>query len=179
MSAPDMRGRVRSRCLALVLAFATVSASGVATAQTTPDADAEAREFVRLALATRAWETGIAQIAPVVIKQVTAAIESKLTRSLTPAEEEKILVSFKRAIAVTVPEQAVEDAFVELARRHYTPDEIRELLRFQKSPIGEKSRRLAPIMAVEGAAVGRKLVESRQAEFTKNFQDEVRKEFAR
>jgi hypothetical protein len=174
-----MGARLRGGALALAAALAIVSLPCGAPAQTAADPDTEAREFVRLTLATRAWEIGIAQIAPLAVKQVTAAIESKLNRSLTPAEEEKVLVSFKRAIAATVSEQAVEDAFVELAKRHYTPEEIRELLRFQRSPVGEKSRRLVPVMAAESAAVGRKLVESRQDELTRNFQDELRKEFAR
>lgn len=170
----------RQRYLLALAVVLVVSAPLTARAQTAaPDSDAEAREFVRLSLATRAWDLAVAQIAPLAIKQVTGAIESKLGRSLTPAEEEKILVAFKRAIATTVTEQAVEDAFVELARRHYTPDDIRQLLQFQRSPIGEKSRRLAPVMATEGAALGRKLVETRQGELTRSFQEELRKEFSR
>jgi hypothetical protein len=52
-------------------------------------------------------------------------------------------------------------------------------LRFYRTLLGAKSVRLAGALVAEGAAVRERLAKSKEAQFLRRFQEELRKEFPR
>ncbi|HUG38000.1 MAG TPA: DUF2059 domain-containing protein, partial [Candidatus Limnocylindrales bacterium] len=52
-------------------------------------------------------------------------------------------------VAETFPRSRVEEIAADGYARHFDEAELRELLRFQQSPVGRKASRLAPVIAAE------------------------------
>ena len=49
-------------------------------------------------------------------------------------------------------DQLLEEVYVPLYEKHFTEDELRQLLAFQRSPLGQKSTKLIPLIMQEGMA---------------------------
>jgi hypothetical protein len=57
----------------------------------------------------------------------------------------------RRFVADTLPGDRAEGIAADVYARHFDEAELRELLQFQRSPVGMKARRLAPVVARETA----------------------------
>ena len=64
-----------------------------------------------------------------------------------------------------------EDIYARLYSKHASPGEIKDLLTFYKTPIGQRALSLSRVLLTEGAEAGRSLAKSREKEFQSKFVD--------
>ena len=84
----------------------------------------------------------------------------------------------RRTFAGVFPTALFEDELVSAYAKHFTEADAKELLRFYRTPIGSKAIRVAAVLTGEGAAIGQRLAQSRQAEFAQRLRDELAREFS-
>lgn len=82
---------------------------------------------------------------------MAALLQDRLSRRLQEAEWGLLSQIVGRFVAETFPRSRVEEIAADGYARHFDEAELRELLRFQQSPVGRKASRLAPVIAVETA----------------------------
>ena len=102
----------------------------------------------------------------------------QLGRPVSPAEERKLVDVIRRTFAGVFPTALFEDQLVSVYAKHLSEAEAKELLRFYATPVGSKAIRLAAVLTREGAAIGQRLAQSRQAEFAQRLRDELAREFS-
>lgn len=137
------------------------------------------RELVHVATGSDVTGAMFQQIAQALVPGLKPALERRLGRPVSPAEERKLIDVVRRTFAGVFPTALFEDELVSAYARHFTEADAKELLRFYRTPIGSKAIRVAAVLTGEGAAIGQRLAESRQAEFAQRLRDELAREFSR
>lgn len=122
----------------------------------TPAKQADTRKLLE---ATGALKVGQA-MSEAVVNQMTQAI--KQARPDIPARMFDVLAEeVNQAIAEEMnAKDGLVDLMVVLYHKHFSHQEIRELLAFYQSPVGKKAGALAPTMSKEGFAIGQRWGES-------------------
>lgn len=115
----------------LVLSICFLAISAMGTAQSS-DFKKDAREFVEV---SGVDQTFLAQLEPV-IQQI-------------PAKKQ---AAFKKDIEALLPEY--KDIMVDIMIKHYTHDEIKEILKFYNSPVGKKIQSKQNLIIKEGMEKG-------------------------
>lgn len=62
--------------------------------------------------------------------------------------------------------ESIKKDIAKIYMKNFTDDEIKELIAFYKTPIGQKTATLVPVIATEGAMIGEQRVEEHKAELT-------------
>lgn len=93
------------------------------------------------------------------------SIQASTGRELTKSEFDKLKVAFKHAFSETYPAKDWVAPFSGLYERSFSAPELDELLRFYKSPAGQKYLRAQGMLATEGAKIGLSLVQSKEEQF--------------
>jgi hypothetical protein len=91
------------------------------------------------------------QVGAGMMQAVAVTLEQRLARRLQEAEWRMIAGIVRRFVADTLPGDRAEGIAAEVYARHFDEAELRELLRFQRSAVGMKARRLTPLVARETA----------------------------
>lgn len=118
------------------------------------------------------------QMTYVVAATVRVELENQLRRPLSQGEVQQLVATVGRLLwRELLPAAAFERIQVELLDRHLTAAEIRELVRFYRSPTGAKLARLMSVLASEGAERGRELATAQMPEFQRRLAAELRRQF--
>ena len=118
------------------------------------------------------------QIARTLVPGLRPALESQLRRPVSAAEERKLVDVIRRTFAGVFPIALFEDELVSVYAKQFSEAEAKALLRFYRTPVGSKAIRVASVLTGEGAAIGERLAQSRQAEFAQRLRDELAHEFS-
>ena len=70
--------------------------------------------------------------------------------------------------------ESVKKDIAKIYMKNFTDDEIKELIAFYKTPIGQKVATLVPIVGVEAAMIGEQRVEEHKAELTQMILDKLK-----
>jgi uncharacterized protein len=70
--------------------------------------------------------------------------------------------------------ESIKKDMAKIYMRHFTDDELKELIAFYKTPIGQKTAILTPVLTAEGAKFGQQRVEEHKAEFTQMILDKLK-----
>lgn len=147
--------------------------AGPAAAQE-PGPRALARELARL-VSEGGQQRGVDELVGTsMLQAMGASLEQRLNRRLLEVEWRMLARIIERFVAETLPASRVEAIAAEVYLRHFDEAELRALVEFQRSPVGRKAMRLAPVVTVETAraldqelrrspAVPRMMEELRQA----------------
>jgi hypothetical protein len=134
--------------LALIVAFGTL-APGAAVAQTTrPEL---ARELARLLVDDTVRRGLDEQVYTSLMQAMSATLQERLSRRLLDVEWGLLSGIVRRFVAQTLPPSRTEEIAAEAYSRHFDEGELTDLLRFQRSEVGRKASRLAPVIATETA----------------------------
>ncbi|MDR2874573.1 MAG: DUF2059 domain-containing protein [Methylobacillus sp.] len=138
-----------------------------------------ATETAHLILATGGYDmlmdTGTAQG-----MQVFAAnMHGQLGRDLTQEEYAMYEKAFSDSFRETFPAEMWEAPLAEVYAKHFDNNDLAGLLAFYKTPLGEKLLRTQGALSKEGAEMGVKLVEGKQAEFVRAFTEKLSKAHAK
>jgi len=136
------------------------------------------RELVHMAAGSGVTDAMSEQIALALVPGLKPALGRQLGRPVSPAEERKLVDVIRRTFAGVFPTALFEDQLVSVYAKHLSEAEAKELLRFYATPVGSKAIRLAAVLTREGAAIGQRLAQSRQAEFAQRLRDELAREFS-
>jgi hypothetical protein len=136
--------------LGVVLVAVAVGGPAAAAAQE-PDSRQVARELAHLMREDATRRSVADQVAAGMMQAMAATLQERLNRRLLDLEVRMLGGIVERFVAETLPPSRTEEIAVDIYLRHYDPDELRELLRFQQSAVGRKTARLAPAIAADFA----------------------------
>ena len=91
------------------------------------------------------------QVTAGMIRAIGATIQNRLNRHLLEVEWRIVADIVRRFVSEAVPSSHAEEIAARVYARHFDEAELRELLRFQQSAVGQKASRLAPVIRVETA----------------------------
>ena len=134
--------------LALGLGCAIFAGAGPGVAQETAQR-ALARELARLMLDSAARRSIEEPLIAGMMQGVSTALQERLNRRLQDAEWQIVADIVRRFVGQTLSPDRAEEIAAEVYVRHFDADELRDLLAFQRSPVGRKTARLAPVIGVE------------------------------
>ena len=69
--------------------------------------------------------------------------------------------------------ESIKKDIAKIYMKNFTDDEIKELIAFYKTPIGQKVATLVPVIGVEAAMIGEQRVEAHKAELTQMILDKL------
>lgn len=99
--------------------------------------------------------TGSDSVAYQMANYISATIIGSLAaqrRDVTQAQITAAKEEVDTFLAARIP--ALRDSLTELYKAHYTPDDVRQLIVFFKTPVGKKFAETTPIVAREGTMIG-------------------------
>lgn len=82
---------------------------------------------------------------------VATTLQERLNRRLQDQEWRMVAEIARRFVAETLPSARTEELAATVYARQFDEAELRELLGFQRSAVGRKASRLAPVVAAETA----------------------------
>jgi hypothetical protein len=101
------------------------------------------------------------QVAAGMMRTIGATLQDRLNRRLLDVEWRIVADIVRRFVNETLPSSHAEEIAARVYARQFEETELRELLRFQQSAVGQKAARLAPVIRLETAeAIDAELRES-------------------
>ena len=115
------------------------------------------------------------EVAAGLVRAVAATLQERLNRRLQEVEWQTLAGIVRRFVADTLLPGRTEEIAADVYVWQFEEAELRELLRFQRSAVGRKAARLAPVIAQETAqALG---VEVRRSPVMPRLLDELGRAF--
>jgi len=115
------------------------------------------------------------QVTAGMIQTIGTTLQDRLNRRLLDVEWRIVADIAKRFVSEALPSSHAEELAARVYARNFEEAELRELLRFQQSPVGQKAARLAPVIRLEtaeaidadlrGSAAVPRMVEELQRQF--------------
>jgi len=138
---------IAAGALAALLSLAPPGAARAAP----PDAGrAElAHELARLMIDDTVRRDMDEQIGTGMVRVIQATLQQRLNRPLQESEGRVVVEIVRRFIAETPPSAGAEAVAARAYASHFDDAELRDLLAFQRSEVGRKAWRLAPVIATE------------------------------
>jgi hypothetical protein len=143
-----MTARAWTGALLLVLALGL---EGRAMAQEEPERKALARDLAHLMLDDTLRRELNEQVTGGLTLAVASTLQTKLGRRLLDVEWRILSEIVGRFVADTLVPSRTDELAGEVYARRFDEAELRELLAFQRSPVGRKAARLTPLIAIETA----------------------------
>jgi hypothetical protein len=140
---------VRGWLVGALLAAAVVGAAVAPADAQDPVARDLARELARLMLDSAARRGIEEPLVAGMMQGVGNALQERLNRRLLDVEWQMVAEIVRRFVGQTLSPERSEEIAAAVYVRHFDADELRELLAFQRSPVGRKTARLAPTVATE------------------------------
>jgi uncharacterized protein len=100
-------------------------------------------ELSRLVLPRESWDRMMVQSADQVLDMIVSSSQGKV--QLTPALRDRV----RRDFAAVVSYAEMIDLQAGLLAKHYTDAEVRELLAFYRTPLGQKAIRIMPDVSAD------------------------------
>src|SRR5262245_9117832 len=146
---------------AVTLALVVTLASARPVPAQEPGRQELALELARLMLDATARQRLGEQVNAAVIRAIGISLEERLNRSLQETEWRALASMVERFVADTLPAKRIEEIAARSYANHFEAAELGELLRFQRSAVGQKATRLAPVIDQQTArAIDAELRES-------------------
>ena len=86
-------------------------------------------------------------------------------------QPEKAKPKIEKFLRDTVGFKVIEDDMVKLYKKHFSEEEMQDLLKFYKTPTGKKMAKLQPVLFKEGAAIGQSRMMKRQDDLQKIMEE--------
>ena len=140
----------------LILALAVVTGCGgqksgtsgsTATSTSTASYDDDVKELMQV--------TGSDSVAYQMAQYISASIIGSLTQQRRDVTQQQVTAAQQEVdgfLATRVP--ALRDSLTGLYKKHYTQDDVRQLIVFFKTPVGAKFVKTTPLVAREGSEMG-------------------------
>jgi hypothetical protein len=110
------------------------------------------------------YEALTAQAANSMLVSCKEDFERELDRELYETEYEELREVMKRTLMDVFTPQAWEEAIVPVYMKHFTADELRDLLRFYETPVGSKLLENQASLRNDYRQVAKRMAEEREGE---------------
>lgn len=138
----------RRRWVAVVLVAAVLGGAAEAVAQ--QDRQRElARELAHLMLDNPTRRGVDEQVGASMMQAIGLTLQQRLNRRLLEMEWRMVGEIVQRFVGEVLPSSRTEALAAEVYMRHFSADELEELLRFQRSPVGRKAAELTPTIRLQ------------------------------
>jgi hypothetical protein len=134
----------------LMLGVAILLTSGQALAQS-DDRRTLARDLAHLMLDDQLRRDLNEQVSAGLTVAVASSLQARLNRRLLDLEWRLVADIVGRFVTDTLAPARTDELAADVYARRFDEAELRELLAFQRSPVGRKAARLAPLIAIETA----------------------------
>lgn len=139
---------MRAASLGAVVVAVMLAAVGGVAAQS--DSRRElARELARLAVDDVARRRLDEQVRGGLVRAVATPLQERLNRRLLDVEWKMLGDIVERFVRETLPPSRIEDIAADVYLRHFDEAELREMLAFQRSPVGRKLARVSSTLAAD------------------------------
>ena len=108
-----------------------------------------ARELARLMVDETMHRAIGQQVGAGMVQTLGATLQERLNRRLLDAEWRMLFDIVGRFVRETLPPTRIEEIAAGVYAQHFDEAELRELLQFQRSAVGRKVSRLAPMIGIE------------------------------
>lgn len=140
---------------------------GFLLALATPTAAQQARTFTPSHMAVARELLQAVQIQKVSMAGVESMISEQIRTNPQMGRYREAMLAWAREIFAS--EEAI-DAFAALYADAFSEEDLRALLAFYRTPLGQRVATMQPIMATRGADLGRRLAEGKQADLIARLQ---------
>jgi hypothetical protein len=164
---------VRTR-IAAALVVVSVITVDVGSAQERSPRDL-ARDLARVLLDGTDRQSADEQIRAGLMQSMAVTLQNRLHRRLLDVEWQMLATITQRFVAETLSPTRTEELAADIYLQHFDGAELAALLTFQRSPLGRKAARLAPVIATESSqAIEREI---QQSAALPGLLDELRRAF--
>jgi hypothetical protein len=112
------------------------------------------------------------QMGSMISQQIIAAMNAQ-NPNVPPAATDLVIEVLRGHISNFISSEESIAGLVDIYARHYTHDEIRDLIDFYQTPIGAKMLEEGPQIALESAQFGQRLFSQRVPQIQKDIQDRL------
>lgn len=145
-----MRSRIALLCVCALLAASVLGHGAVATAQ--PAArQALALDLARVVIDEQMRQGLAEQVGVGLLRVIGTNLQDRLNRRLQDAEVRTLADIVRGFVDRTLTSERIEELAARTYASHFDEAELKALLEFQRSAVGRKAARLAPVIAVETA----------------------------
>jgi hypothetical protein len=137
----------------------------------------EARELASLAAAVGTFDSTYTEASTVATSMMKSSLERRLGRQLSDDESRQLGALFLRLIKETVPQSDLETNYVDRVSRYYSPQELKDLVAFYRTPLGTKVLRFQVATNAEEATGAQRIAGTHFREFRERFAAEFAREF--
>jgi uncharacterized protein len=85
---------------------------------------------------------------------ITGEVRRQMGRAVPPDQLPKFMETFSQKYTPSAPPSAVTDAMVPVYAKHFSMEEIQELVKFYESPLGQRVVKLMPEVVQQSQAAG-------------------------
>lgn len=136
--------------LALGAALAFGSAGGAA-AQDIATRQALALDLARVLIDEQTRQGFMEQVTASILRVVGSTLQQRLNRRLQDLEGRALVEIVQKFVQTTLTPERTQEIAARAYASHFTEPELRALLEFQRSEVGRKAARLAPVIGLETA----------------------------
>jgi hypothetical protein len=115
------------------------------------------RTLIRTEIAPELFDGLYVQAARAAVQNFEPAVRSSIGRALTDDEKQRLQEFWQRKIRDLLPYSAIEDRLVPLVTKQLSVEELREINRFNSSPVGRKFAEMQVMISGEARAAGEEL----------------------
>lgn len=136
-----------------------------------------ARELFRLVIAEGSVGAMFGQIRALTVAGLTQDVEGRLGERFSGDERERFQAAVDRVLAQHLTLRIFEDECVAVYARHFTADELEQLLAFYRSPVGRKALERGAAMMGEMMLAGQRVGQgiARSQELQRQLFEEIRR----
>jgi hypothetical protein len=164
------------RCIITILASAAIIVSAACAQQLiSPGQEEVARSLVRYAFFRPGYIQGLTDVGLTAAEPEISDLFTLIAKAggpMTSAERDAVRQALRRVVEEALTSREFEDTAVRIYAAHFTEPEMREILRFYRTPAGEKTLQEQPKMTAEFQAAGTRLMTS--ASTKRRMLEEVR-----
>ncbi len=135
------------------------------------------RELVKVVFTSGMFDVGLSRASKADTSAVRAQLEKQLGRPLTDDEGGRLQKLVTRVLLEVFPQSFWEDTYADMLPKHISVENARELLAFYRTPLGQKTLRLAVLLTAEADDASQRVLKARETEFRQRFIAEFQKAF--
>ena len=137
-------------CVATLLAVLGLAGGGAASAQES-DRQRLALDLARVLIDDQTRQGLSDQVGLGLLQLIGTRLEERLNRRLQDSEVQTLAGIIRAFVGRTLTEDRIEEIGARVYGSHFDEAELRALVEFQRSAVGRKAARLAPVIAREMA----------------------------
>jgi hypothetical protein len=150
------------------------TAPGAAPASAAPSAaPAEKVDPARDAAIRHLMEiTDTSKMGDRISNMITMRVRSVMSQALPQDQLEKFMETFSDKFSVGAPPSAITDAIIPIYARHFSMEDIQNLIQFYESPLGQRVVKNLPLVAQESQETGLELDQSAAMSVLRGMSDD-------